>query len=59
MSELATLPGFERKRFFRMIAKAAEEYLKDPENKKRFEEWKKEEARKKAQEQERKNENEA
>ena len=36
------LPAYEEKSFARWVAKATEEYFKNPEVKKRFEKWKKE-----------------
>lgn len=42
MSELSTLPEYESRRFMRWLAKATEEYFKNPENQRKFEEWQKE-----------------
>ena len=39
--DIKTLPKWELDNFSRYIAEATEEYMKDPENKKRFEESKK------------------
>lgn len=41
MNILDNLPEYEKNQFLRWIAEAAEEHFKDPENQKRFEEWKK------------------
>ena len=38
---LESLPEYEKKQFIRWIAEAAQEHFKDPENQRRFEEWKK------------------
>ncbi len=46
MVEIDTLPAYERRYFLRWIARAAEEYLKDPEVRKRYEAWEKEQAEK-------------
>lgn len=46
MSELSTMSVYEARRFASWVAKAAEAYFKDPEVQRRFEEWKKEEAKK-------------
>lgn len=42
MNELETIPTYEMQSFCRQIAKLAEKYFEDPENKRRFEEWEKE-----------------
>lgn len=42
MNELSTLPQYDANRFYKWIAKMTEMYFEIPENKKRFEEWKKE-----------------
>ena len=41
MNLLDNLPEYERNQFLRWIAEAALEHFKNPENQKRFEEWKK------------------
>ena len=46
MVEIDTLPAYERRYFLRWIARAAEKYLKDPEVRKRYEAWEKEQAEK-------------
>jgi len=38
--DIKTLPKWEFENFCRYIANATEEYMKDPENQKRFQEWK-------------------
>lgn len=45
MKELSTLPLYDVHRFYRRIAKLTEKYFENPENQKRFEEWKKERER--------------
>lgn len=40
MNELSTLPLWESYSFYRRLAKLTEKYFEDPENQKRFEEWK-------------------
>ena len=45
MSEIRTLPKWELENFCKYIAEATEKYMQDPENKKRFEEWKKDKDR--------------
>lgn len=40
-TDIKTLPKWESESFCRYIAEATEKYMKDPKNKKRFEEWKK------------------
>lgn len=42
MYELSTLPRYDANRFYRKIAELAEKYFEEPENKKRFEEWRRE-----------------
>ena len=50
-SALETLPAYESMSFARWLAKATEEYFKDPDVQRRFEAWKKErEQEKQAQE---------
>ena len=46
MSDLSTLPAYEAKNFMRWVAEATERYFENPEVKRRFEEWKKEQAKK-------------
>lgn len=41
MNILENLPEYEKKQFIRWVAEAAQEHFKDPENQRRFEEWKK------------------
>lgn len=43
--DIKTLPTWELNNFYKYIAKATEEYMKDPENKRRFEIWKKDKDR--------------
>lgn len=38
--DIKTLPKWEFESFCRYIAEATEEYMKDPENQKRFQKWK-------------------
>lgn len=40
--ELSTMPTYELNSFAMWVAKATEEYFKDPEVQKRFEQWQKE-----------------
>lgn len=42
MAEIKNLPAYEAKSFARWVAEATEKYFENPEVKKRFEEWKKE-----------------
>ena len=44
--DIKTLPKWEFDNLCRYIVNATREYMKDPENKKRFEEWKKEQEEK-------------
>lgn len=46
MNDLSTLPPFEAKMFFRWVAETTEAYFENPDVKRRFEEWKKEKAKK-------------
>lgn len=43
--DVSTLPVYDRNRFFREIAKMTEKYFENPENKKKFEEWKRKKAK--------------
>lgn len=47
MNELETMPTVEMNAFLRWVAEATERYLEIPENKRRFEEWKREKAKRK------------
>lgn len=42
MASISTLPKYESEQFMRWLAEAAEKYFENPENQKRFEQWKKE-----------------
>ena len=46
--DIRTLPKWEFNNFCEYIIQATEEYMKDPENQKRFKEWKAERERTKA-----------
>lgn len=50
MENISTLPKYESLSFARWLAKATEEYFKDPEVQRRFAEWQKKEALKKQEE---------
>ena len=52
MSEISTLPEYELNHFALWVARAAEKYFNDPENKRRLEEWKKEKREKERMERE-------
>ena len=39
MADLSTMPTYEARSFARWVAKATEEYFKNPEVKARFEQW--------------------
>ena len=39
MYDIQTLPAFEKREFFRWVARATEEYFKNPDVQKRFKEW--------------------
>lgn len=41
MNELSTLPAYDARRFYRWIAETVEKYFENPENEKKFEEWRK------------------
>lgn len=47
MNELSTLPPYDANRFYRRIAELTEKYFEISENKKKFEEWKKQKGVKK------------
>lgn len=42
MNELETMPIYEARSFAEWVAKATEEYFKDPDVKRRFKKWQKE-----------------
>lgn len=42
MAALDFVDKYEERQFYRWLGKVCEKYFEDPENKKRFEEWKKE-----------------
>lgn len=46
MASITSLPAFELNYFARWLGKATEEYFKDPDVQRRFEEWKKEQRNK-------------
>ncbi len=39
MYDISTLPAYEKREFLRWVAKATEEYFKNPDVQKRFKEW--------------------
>lgn len=46
MSELSTVPGYELDWFSRKLIKMMDKFFEDPDNKKRFEEWERQENKK-------------
>ena len=49
MADLSTMPTYELNNFARWLAKATEAYFEDPDVKRRFAEWQKEQAEKELQ----------
>ena len=47
MADISTLPKYETRSFARWVARATLAYFENPDVKRRFEEWKKEEMEKK------------